>query len=304
MKILITGSSGLVGSAVTSRFISKKLLLPSSKKLDLTNKNQTYNYIKKNKPDLIIHCAGKVGGILKNIKNQEKFLIENSQININIISSALKFNVKNFLNLSSSCIYPKNISTKIKEKQLLQSYPEPTNEGYALAKISALKLCSYIKKKYNLNYKSLIPCNIYGSNDNFDINSGHLIPSVIHKIHKAKKNGVKEVAIWGLGKVRREFMHVNDLADAIFYFAKRINEIPDFLNIGYGRDYTIDEYYKTISKVIGYNGKFKYDTSKPTGMKRKLLNVKMQNKFGWKPKISLENGVKKTYKSFLKYYDK
>lgn len=303
MKILLTGSSGLVGSAIKEKIKSKDLLAPSSNQVNLNNKNQIFNYLQKNKPDLIIHCAGKVGGILKNINNQDNFLIENTEINLNLISVALKCKIKKFLNISSSCIYPKNIQKKIKENQLLQSYPEPTNEGYALAKISALKLCEFISKKYNLSYKSLIPCNIYGPNDNFDLNSGHLIPSVINKIYLAKKKGSRCIEIWGTGNVKREFMHVDDLADAVIFFSKKIKVLPNFMNVGFRKDYTVKQYYKVISDIIGYEGKFRFDRSKPEGMKRKFLDHSQQDKFGWFPKISLENGIKNTYKYFLSKYE-
>ena len=234
---------------------------------------------------------------MDNMNNQEKYLLDNSIINLNLISECFNSGIKNFINLGSSCIYPKNFSRKINESDLLSGPLEPTNEGYALAKLSALKLCEYYSKKYKVNFKTLIPCNLYGPHDNFSEKDGHLIGSVI-KMYFAKLKKQKIVEIWGSGNARREFMYVEDLANAIIFLLKNKRD-TFFLNIGLGKDYKIKEYYKVIASSMNYYPKFIYNKSKPEGMNRKLVNTKIQTKFGWKPKFKLEKGIKKTIKYFI-----
>jgi len=294
-KIIVFGGNGFVGKNLKNYGTEKNLIFPSSSNVNLLNKDLIFEYLKKEKPDLIINLAGKVGGILENVNNQYNFLITNSLINLNLISASNEVGIKNFLNVSSSCIYPPNFEGSINEEDLLSSGVEKTNEGYALAKISALKACSYIKTG---RYKTIIPCNLYGPYDNFDLISGHMIPSVIHKIYNSKINNEK-VIIWGDGNSRREFMYVEDLIDFIFYSINNFDKIPNILNVGTGLDYTILEYYKTISEIIEFKGDFDFDLTKPIGMKRKLLSIKKLKSLGWTPKHDLKTSIQKTYKFFL-----
>jgi GDP-L-fucose synthase len=301
-KILLTGGSGLVGNNIKShKFTSNyEILSPTSKELNLTNYQNTENYISLNQPEFIIHAAGIVGGIEANINYPVKFLVDNMQIGLNILMAAKKCKVKNFINLGSSCMYPKNAENPISENLILKGELEPTNEGYAIAKSTSTKLCEYINREDNsFLYKTVIPCNLYGKYDNFSYDSSHMIPGVIRRIHDAKNNNSQNVDIWGDGLARREFMYAIDLADFIFYAVENFNRMPQNINIGLGRDYSIAEYYKIIADVIGFKGKFSYDLSKPIGMKKKLTDISRLKKFGWSHKFSLEDGIRETYKYFL-----
>jgi len=301
--ILILGASGFVGKNFLNNAQASKynILCPYSNELDLLDKDAITAYLKTNKPDIIINAAGKVGGILKNIKSQYSFLLENTLINLNLISASKEQKVKNFINLSSSCIYPSSLSIPIKEDDLLSDKLEKTNEGYALSKIIGLKLTEYVDDEFN--YKTIIPCNLYGPYDNFDINFGHMIPSVVNKIHNAKIKEHKTVTIWGDGHSKREFMYINDLIDFIYFSIKNFERIPKVINVGVGYDYTIKEYYHMISKIIGYDGKFEFDTSKPQGMKRKLVDISKLNNLDWTHKYSIEQGLRDTYKFFKTNYE-
>ncbi len=302
--ILILGASGFVGKNFLSNAEATKykILSPFSDELDLLNKDEITSYLKRNKPDLIINAAGKVGGILKNIKSQYSFLLENTLINLNLISASKEQKVKNFINLSSSCIYPSNFNKPIKEDDLLTDRLEKTNEGYALSKIIGLKLTEYINDD-DFKYKTIIPCNLYGPHDNFDTNFGHMIPSVVNKIHNAKVKEHKTVKVWGDGTSKREFMYIKDLVDFIYFSIKNFERLPNIINVGVGYDYTIKEYYQMISRIIGYDGKFEYDISKPQGMKRKLVDISKLNDLGWTHKYSIEEGLMDTYKFFKTNYE-
>jgi len=303
MKILLTGGSGMVGKNILE--YSKKynyiFLSPSSTELNLLDYNSVDNFIKKNNPDFIIHAAGKVGGIQANIKEPVSFLINNIDMGRNIIMAAKSNNIKNLLNLSSSCMYPRNAENPLSESLILKGELEPTNEGYAIAKIMSTRLCEYIvKEDDSKNYKTVIPCNLYGKYDKFDPRNSHLIPAVISKIYKAKLSDSREISIWGDGKSRREFMYTEDLADFIFYAITNFDKMPQNINVGLGHDYSIDDYYLKIATVLGYKGKFSHDLSKPTGMKQKLIDDTKLKEFGWKSKTTLTEGLRKTidyYKS-------
>ena len=298
MKILLTGGNGLVGKNILDSSKSKNhiLLHPSSEELNLLNKNEIDKYLKIIKPELIIHAAGIVGGIEANIKNPTKFLSDNSNIGLNLINSAIENDVDNFLNLGSSCIYPKNARNPLKENEILSGRLEQTNEGYALAKIIALKFCEYISSTYkNKFYKTIIPCNLYGKFDNFDSHSSHMIPGVIRKIHLAHINNEDSIDIWGDGLSRREFMVASSFADFIFFAIENFKKLPQNMNVGLGHDFSINEYYTEIANMVGYKGKFNHDLSKPTGMKQKLVDIEKLYKFGWSNNISLQDGLKETY---------
>ena len=303
MKIFITGGSGMVGKNLVEFFKGKGLhvLYPTSKKINLLDKEVLRKYILKNKPDMIIHCAGKVGGIQANIAHPLRFLFENTQIGLNIIMSSYEAGIKKFINMSSSCMYPINTQNPLGEELILKGELEPTNEGYAIAKITSTRLCEYINKENNnFQYKTIIPCNLYGRYDKFDPKHSHMIPAVIKKIHEAKINNQDTLDIWGDGQARREFMYVEDLADFVWYAIERFDKMPQNINLGLGHDYSINKYYKAIAEVIGYRGKFTHDLSKPVGVKQKLIDDSKLQQFGWKYKTSLKDGVKKIYDYYLK----
>jgi GDP-L-fucose synthase len=302
MKIFITGSNGMVGHNLLENddITRHDIFKPSSSELDLLNYNDIKAYLKKTKPDMIIHCAGKVGGIQANMKDMYHFFTHNALMGINLVKASKEHGIKKFLNLSSSCIYPRNYQNPLKEEYILQAELEPTNEGYALAKLSILKMCEYISKEYpEYQYKTFIPCNLYGRWDKFDEANSHMIPSVIKKIYAAVIAKSPEIEIWGDGTARREFMYASDLAVCIAKAIGNFEDLPVIMNVGLGVDYSVNEYYETIKKILGYNGSFTHNTTRPVGMKQKLLDITLQTQWGWKSKVTLEEGIAKTYQFFL-----
>lgn len=303
MNILLTGGSGMVGKNIleNSKKYKYNFLSPSSKEMDLLDYDSVFDFIKKNKPDFIIHAAGKVGGIEANMSEPVNFLVDNMDMGRNIIMAAKNNSIKYLMNLSSSCMYPRNAENPLSEDLILKGELEPTNEGYAIAKIMATKLCEYIMNEdINKNYKTVIPCNLYGKYDKFDIKKSHMIPAVIRKIYEANKSDFNEVYIWGDGLARREFMYVEDLVDFIFFAIPNFKFMPQNINVGLGKDYSINEYYKCIADVIGFDGNFVHDLTKPIGMKQKVVdNTKLKN-FGWSPKTSLNQGLRKTFEYYKK----
>ena len=292
----------MVGSNIIDHEYSTKykILSPSSSDLNLLNYQNTENYIAFNKPEFVIHAAGIVGGIEANMSYPVKFLFNNMQMGLNILMASKTKKIKKFINLGSSCMYPKNVENPIPEDLILKGELEPTNEGYAIAKLASSRLCEYITREdSSYLYRTIIPCNLYGKYDNFNYDSSHMIPGVIKRIHDAKNNNSEFVDIWGDGLARREFMYAADLADFIYYAVENFNKMPQNINVGLGFDYKIIEYYKIIADIIGYRGKFNHDMSKPIGMKKKLIDIKKLNKFGWSHQTSLESGIKKTYDYFL-----
>lgn len=299
--MLLTGSTGMVGRNILEHANISKFdwLTPSSKELNLLNFSEVDNYISSNMPDIIIHTAGKVGGIEANMALPVSFLVENIDMGRNLIIGAKNNGVKRLLNLSSSCMYPRNAKNPLNENIILTGELEPTNEGYALAKIFTTKLCEYINKEDNdFAYKTVIPCNLYGRFDKFNPKHSHMLPAVIKKLHDAKERKKKEIDIWGDGLAKREFMYAGDFADFIFFAIENFHEMPQNINVGLGHDFTINEYYKVISSVIGYDGKFVHDLSKPVGMKQKLVDTAKLNEFGWNYSTSLERGIEKTYEYY------
>jgi nucleoside-diphosphate-sugar epimerase len=303
MRILLTGGSGMVGKNILE--YSKKegytFLAPSSKELNLLDYNSVDTFIKENKPEFIIHVAGKVGGIQANIAAPVNFLVDNMDMGRNIIMAAKNNSIKNLLNLSSSCMYPRNAENPLSEDLILKGELEPTNEGYAIAKAMTTRLCEYIMKEdLDKNYKTVIPCNLYGKYDKFDPKNSHMIPAVIRKIHEAKELGNTEIDIWGDGLARREFMYAADLANFIFYAIPNFKEMPQNINVGLGKDYSINEYYKSIANIIGFKGSFVHDLTKPIGMKQKLIDDTRLKAFGWSSKTSLQEGLTKTFEFYKK----
>ncbi len=301
LKILVTGGNGLVGSTLVRNLLQNKyrIYAPPKKELNLLFKNKIDNYLKSKKINFVIHAAAKVGGIMDNKIHRIDYLTNNTVINNNIIISSFKNKIRYFLNISSSCMYPRNISGLLDEKMINDGNLEPTNEGHAFSKLFSVKLCKFISEdNEGYHYKSLIPCNIYGDNDNFNLNSSHFIPAIINKISTAKLKKQKKIDVWGDGSPKREIMHVNDLSDGIIFCIKNFHILPNFLNIGSGKDYEIIKYYKIIAKILKHKSEFVFDKSKPNGMKKKLLNVKKINKLGWKSKITPQKGLKNTTLNF------
>lgn len=302
MKILFTGSTGMVGKNFFElpNKNNYEFLTPSSRELNLLDYNQVENFLLENKPDLIIHCAGKVAGIQANINNPVDFLILNLDMGRNIIMAAYKTGIKKVINVGSSCMYPRNGPNPLKEEYLLQGELEPTNEGYALAKIATSKLCEYIMKENpSFQFKTIVPCNLYGKWDKFDLQNSHMIPAAIRKIHTAKENNDSHVEIWGDGEARREFMFVTDLADFLYKTIEEFDSLPNFVNVGLGYDYSVNEYYQKVAEIIGWEGKFIHNLTKPYGMKQKVVNIEKLTKWGWKASTSLEEGIRKTYEFYL-----
>jgi len=299
--VLITGSTGMVGSNAAEMLLKKgyKILTPTRSELDLIDTGEVERYFKSNQIDIVLHAAGLVGGIQANIEKPYSFLFINAQIALNVINASIDCGIKQLINLGSSCMYPKDCRGELSEDLILTGSLEPTNEGYAIAKIMASKLCDYARSEFGLNYKTLIPCNLYGKYDNFHPVQSHMIPAVIRKVHEASENN-DSVEIWGTGEARREFMFVEDLIDFIIWSLDNYDRLPNLINVGLGHDYSIKEYYQSIAEVIGYKGDFTHDLSKPEGMKRKLCSIQKQSQLGWKPKHSLKEGLEKTYQYYLK----
>lgn len=300
-RIYVAGHNGMVGSAIYSKLRDhgfKNIIVKSKKELNLRNQKDVMDFFSTERPEIIINAAARVGGILANNSYPYDFLMENMQIQNNLIDSALKFDVNKFIFLGSSCIYPKFSDQPIKEDYLLTGPLEPTNEWYAIAKISGLKACEAIKKQLGKDFVCLMPTNLYGPNDNFDSKSSHVLPAMINKFHESKKNN-KPVNLWGTGLPKREFLFVDDIADAIFFALE--NELQESLyNVGTGKDVSIKELSKIIQEIIGHNGEILWDESKPDGTPRKLLDVSRLKKLGWSYKTELHEGIKKTYTWYLK----
>ena len=304
-KIYIAGHRGMVGSAIW-RALEKKgythLLGRSSKELDLKNQQQVTDFFESEKPAVVIDAAARVGGILANNDYPYPFLMENMQIQNNLIDLSLKNEVNKFIFLGSSCIYPKLAPQPIKEEYLLTDTLEPTNEWYALAKITGVKACQAIKKQFNKDYISLMPTNLYGTQDNFDLQTSHVLPAMLRKFHEAKQNDNVSVTLWGSGTPMREFLYVDDMAEAVVYALE--NKLPESLyNVGSGKDITIKELAETIQKVVGHTGDIVWDAGKPDGTPRKLMDVSKMKEMGWQYSIELEEGIQKTYAWFLENID-
>ena len=303
-KIFLAGHKGMIGSAIYKKLKEKgykKIITVEKKKLDLRNQNEVFDFIKSKKPKATIIAAAKVGGIYSNNLYRADFIFDNLSIQSNLIHGSFKNDIKNLIFLGSSCIYPKNCPQPIKEKYLLTGPLEKTNEAYAVAKIAGLKLCENYNFQYGTNYKCLMPANSYGPGDNYDIFTSHFFAANIRKLLSIKNNNKKDVLIWGSGKVRRELIFSEDVADACVFFLKKKIKEP-IINIGNGSDMTIKAYVQFIIKKLRMNVKIKFDKTKPDGMPRKLLDVSLAKKYGWRAKTSLSDGFDKTIKDFLENY--
>ena len=304
-KIYIAGHAGLVGSAL-QRLLQNKgylnIICKTSKELDLTDNNAVDAFFKKEQPEYIFLAAAKVGGILANNTYPADFIFSNLSIQNNIIHAAYKQGVKKLLFLGSSCIYPKMAPQPIVEDYLLTGFLEPTNEPYAIAKIAGIKMCQAYHKQYGCRFVSVMPTNLYGPGDNYHLQNAHVLPSLIRKLHEAKESNSPEMVVWGTGSPRREFLHVDDCAAAC-YFIMQEYESPEIVNIGTGTDHSIKEMAEMIQELMGYEGKLVFDTTKPDGTPRKLLNVDKINNLGWEAEISLREGVERTIKDFVGNYE-
>lgn len=292
-RIYLAGHTGMVGSAILRLLNAKgfnELILATSKELDLTNQSAVNNFIKINKPELVILCAAKVGGIQANIDNPATYLLDNLQIQNNVITASLQQGVSQFVFLGSSCIYPRECPQPMREEYLLTGKLEPTNEGYAIAKISGIKLLEGLKKQYGFNSISLMPCNLYGPNDSFDLKHSHVLSALVKRFTDAKDNNDNEITLWGTGIARREFMHVDDVARSVLYMLEHYQS-HEFINIGCGYDISIKELAALIASKTGFAGDIKWDTSKPDGMLRKCMDVSRMKSLGFEPSIHLEEGV-------------
>jgi GDP-L-fucose synthase len=305
--IFLTGGAGMVGNNIQeAQWASRyRIVAPRVDELDLRDFSAVKKAIAKAAPSTIIHAAGRVGGIQANMSHPVEFLVENLDMGRNVVMAALELGVPKLLNLGSSCMYPRNVNGFLKEDMILSGALEPTNEGYAIAKIAVAKLCEFISRKNpELHYKTIIPCNLYGRWDKFDPERSHMIPAVIAKIVSAQKQAQANVEIWGDGLARREFMYAGDLANFIGFSLAKFSDLPTYLNVGLGFDHSVNEYYETAARVVGWQGSFVHDLSKPAGMARKLCDVSLLESFGWKASTSLQERLQKTLDFYLKEYSK
>jgi len=305
-KIYVAGHTGLVGSAIIRELKKKgykKILTATRKELDLINQEKVLKFLKKKKPDFIIIAAAKVGGIYSNNKYKGQYIYENLMIQTNLIHSAFLCKIKNLIFLGSSCIYPKKSKQPIKEEYLLSGKLEKTNDAYAIAKIAGIKMCGSYNEQYKTNYKCLMPTNTFGPNDSYHSLNSHFVPSLIKKIHEAKTKNKKSIVLWGTGKAKREILYVDELAKACIHFMNKKTDHM-LINIGSGKDYTIKDYAKLFLKIIAPNKNIniKYDSSKPDGTLRKVLDISLAKKYGWKPNFDLQKQVLETYQSYKDRY--
>jgi GDP-L-fucose synthase len=300
-KIYIAGHNGMVGSSIVRKLQQEgfaNLITRSSKELNLINQADVLAFFEENKPDYVFLAAAKVGGIQANNTYKGDFLYDNLMIQTNVIHAAHTHGVKKLLFLGSSCIYPKFAQQPISEDSLLTGTLEPTNEPYAIAKIAGIKLCDAYRDQYGANFISAMPTNLYGPNDNYDLSNSHVLPAMIRKFHEAKNNGTGEVVVWGTGTPMREFLYVDDLAEACYFLMENYNE-PGAINVGTGSDITIADLAHLVKKIVGFSGEIVFDTSKPDGTPKKQLDVSRINQLGWKATTELEAGIRKAYSSFL-----
>ncbi|BDG26765.1 GDP-L-fucose synthase [Thermus thermophilus] len=302
-KIYVAGHRGLVGSAILRKLRAEgytNLVTRTRQELDLRDQAAVNRFFEEERPEYVFLAAAKVGGILANSTYPADFIRDNLLIQTHVIDAAYRYGVKKLLFLGSSCIYPKHAPQPLKEGYLLTGPLEPTNEPYAVAKIAGIKMCQAYRRQYGFNAISLMPTNLYGPGDNFDLQTSHVLPALIRKFHEAKEGGRKEVVVWGTGTPRREFLHVDDLADAALFLMKHY-ESEEIINVGVGEDISIRELAELIARIVGFEGEIVYDTTKPDGTPRKLLDTSRLFALGWRPKIPLEEGIRQTYRWFLEH---
>jgi GDP-L-fucose synthase len=301
MRVLVTGGTGMLGSSLArlGQDAGLEILLPKRSELNLDNESATLRYIETNSPDAIIHAAARVGGIAANIANPVDFLTQNIRIDGNVLNGSLRVGVKKLIYVGSSCMYPRSLSHPMKEEEILTGPLEPTNEGYALAKIVGSKTVQYVAQTRDLVWRNLIPSNLYGPKDHFEPERSHLLAAIIQKVVSAKLNKLDEVEMWGDGSVRREFTYVDDVARYMIHSLDKLESLPTTMNIGVGIDHTVREYYEMVIKVLGANVKIVADPSKPAGMERKLLDVSLARSYGWEAKTNIEMGIKATIDWYL-----
>jgi GDP-L-fucose synthase len=298
LRVWLTGAQGMVGRNIAEHPAAREwqLLAPSRAELDLERADAVQAFVRETRPQVVIHAAGLVGGIQANTARPVDFLVRNTDIGRNVILAAHAAGVQQLINLGSSCMYPRDCETLLREEQVLQGELEPTNEGYAIAKIYAARLCQYLRRQEPaLNYKTLIPCNLYGRHDHFEPERSHMVASALRKVRNAKNSGARTVEVWGDGSARREFMDASDLADAVHRHVVQGDSAPELMNIGLGRDLSVNEYYAAAARVIGWNGDLQHDLSRPVGMKRKVVDITRQTAWGWAPRVSLDQGLASAY---------
>jgi len=305
-RVLLTGAGGMVGGNIAERARNAgwQVFAPNSKELDLRDAEKTFEYLSDQRIDSIVHCAARVGGIAANIATPADFILNNLQIDSSIISAARKLKAKKFIYFGSSCMYPRNISQPMSEDKIMSSALEPTNEGYALAKIAGAKMVESVAKQDSLDWKVLIPSNLYGPKDNFDKLTSHLVPAVIRKVAEAKADGTSSIEIWGDGQARREFTYVSDVADFVVDNFEVLQHWPAIMNIGYGTDHSIDDYYNAIANELSYQGAFTHNLEKPVGMKLKLMDSSIAKRYGWNPQTDLQTGIAQTINWYLENFNK
>lgn len=304
-QILITGASGMVGRSLVSRLRDegyRNLLTPPSREIDLRDQSAIDRYFAAHKVDYVFHLAGHIGGIGASVAYPVEFLYENMMISLHVINAARRAGVSKLLYLSSSCVYPRDCPQPMNEDYILTGPFEPTNEGYAIAKVAAMKLCEYSNREYGTNFINLMPCNLYGYGDHFEPEKSHVVSALIYKFHEAKRKGLPAVEVWGTGTTRRELLFVDDLADAMVFFMNEVDAeaIGPFVNIGLGEDIAIRDLAVTIKGIVGYSGEIVFDASKPDGMPRKLMDVSRAARLGWRAKTGIPEGLKLTYDWFLR----
>lgn len=307
-KIFIAGHRGMVGSALQRKLVKEgyvSIITRENDEMDMRRQSDVEAFFEKEKPDYVFLAAAKVGGILANSTYKAEFIYDNMMIAANTIQASYKYGVKKLLNLGSSCIYPKMAPQPLEEKSLLTGSLEPTNEPYAIAKIAAIKLCRYYNEQYGTNYISVMPTNLYGPNDNYNLETGHVLPALIRRFHEANITNQKTVILWGTGEPFREFLYVEDLAEACILLMSKYEyaEIGEFVNIGSGQDIRIRELVEVIIGIVGYKGVIEWDHTKPDGTPKKQLDVSRIHKLGWKAKVGLSDGIKLAYEWFIKEYD-
>ncbi len=301
MKVMITGARGMVGRNLLEAAGAKRhvLLAPGRDELDLLDASALNAYLRRERPDLVIHAAGRVGGIAANMAAPYEFMRENLQMGVQPIEAAIAAEVPRFLNFSSSCVYPREAANPLRETSILTGPLEPTNEGYALAKLAVMKLGQFADSQGRLSFKTLLPCNLYGRYDRFDPVKSHLLPSIVLKVHRALEQHSPTVEVWGTGRARREFMLASDLARITWTCIDQFDNLPAVMNVGVGTDHSIDDFYQTVAKVLGWQGKLSHDTTRPEGMAQKLVDTSHMRTLGLAADTSLEAGIKETYEYFL-----